>query len=100
MGIRAASAGLAMNTLRLGGSSHFNLFRFFRRFRLGAQDSIKRIVDVFESVFAFDHLQPSGFAAYFARAFLPELRIEIHVHLAARVEEILYSLAEFVVGPA
>ena len=55
---------------------------------------------MFEPVFTFDHLKSHGFAAYFARALLPKLRVEVHVHFAARVKEILYRLAEFVVGPA
>ena len=54
---------------------------------------------MFESVFAFDHLKPCGFAAFFARATLPKLRIEVHVNAAARVVEILNRLIEFVIGP-
>src|SRR5262245_4396566 len=75
------------------------VFRLLRRLRVASQDSVEGVANVFESVFAFDHLQSRGFAAHFARALLPKLRIEVHVHLAVRVEEILYRIAEFVVGP-
>src|SRR5262245_26732070 len=50
-------------------------FRFSRRFRVTSQNSVEGIPDMFEPVFAFDHLKPLGFAAFFARALLPELRI-------------------------
>src|SRR5262249_31122696 len=62
-------------------------------FLVALQNSVKRIANVFEFVFAFDHLQSRGFAAFFARARLPKLRIKVHVNVAAGVEEILYRLA-------
>src|SRR5262249_54434904 len=51
------------------------VFRLLRRLRVASQDSVEGVANVFESVFAFDHLQSRGFAAYFARALLPKLRI-------------------------
>src|SRR5215475_126387 len=46
-----------------------------------SQNSVEVIVDVFESVIAFNHLQSRGFAAFFTRARLPKLRIEVHVNV-------------------